>query len=462
MLVLLFLYKHGITLPDNPTDLYKQFISLTLCRNLAKLGITCKQVTADLQNLPDPCGEIIQQLSRLSLDKLNSNQLVFTLDEIKGYCPQLETIPGAINGFGLLQAVEHIDIFQAIKTFHFIHFSVQEYLAAHCILCLPPQEEYKILDEYFWSDIHHNMFNFYVSLTKGQSPSFKQYLCSGSEATFSIADKFLKNKMKRLRLYHCFYEADDKQMCHTIEKTFSDGVIKFPVPLSPSDLLDVTTMLTCSSIKQWKMLEFGNCHIQDNGVRLLHRSLMNSGVSIHELRLYNNDLTSSSDSFLSDIVISCKVKVLNVGFSKAVGESKHFMLLSKPSTALEVLYMYDNEYSSAKWAEQLFTSLMTNKSLKKLWVDNNNITDEICVFITKALLVNNTLNELYMGNNRITGEAAQELIKALKENNALQVLRLPKYPENITKVITDLQEVVNENRKEHGCDKKLEIKFPQF
>ena len=67
-----------------------------------------------------------------------------------------------------------------------------------------------------------------------------------------------------------------------------------------------------------------------------------------------------------------------------------------------------------------------------------------------------------MGNNQITGEAAQELIKALKKNNALQVLRLPKYPENITKVITDLQEVVNEDRKEHGCDKKLEIKFPQF
>jgi len=64
-----------------------------------------------------------------------------------------------------------------------------------------------------------------------------------------------------------------------------------------------------------------------------------------------------------------------------------------------------------------------------------------------------------MDNNQITGEAAQELIKALKENSTLQVLRLPKYPENITKVITELQEVINVNRKEHGCDYKLEIKF---
>ena len=208
------------------------------------------------------------------------------------------------------------------------------------------------------------MFNFYVSLTKGQNPSFKQYLCNGSDATIPIAENFLKNKMKRLCLYHCFYEAKDKKMCHVIEETFSDGIIKFPVPLSPSDLLDVTVMLTCSCIKQWKMLEFGNCYIQDCGVQLLHHSLVNSGVTIHELRLYNNDLSSASDSYISDIAVKCKVKVLNVGLSKAVGEPKHFILLSTPSTVLEVLYMYDNKYSSTRWAKQLFTSLLTNKSLK--------------------------------------------------------------------------------------------------
>ena len=126
MVVLLFLYRCDIPLPDNPTDLYKLFISITPCQHLAKLTFPCKQVTENLQNLPDPYGKIIQQLSRLSLDKLNNNQLVFTLDEMKHYCPELETIKGAINGFGLLQAVEHIDIFQTTKTFHFIHFSVQE------------------------------------------------------------------------------------------------------------------------------------------------------------------------------------------------------------------------------------------------------------------------------------------------------------------------------------------------
>ena len=462
MMVLLFLYKQGIPLPDNPTDLYKQFIAMTLCRHLSKLSIPLDLIRADIQDLPNPFGKIIQQLSWLSLDKLNNNQLTFTLDEIKSYCPQLETVPGAINGFGLLQAVDHIGLYKTIKTFNFVHFSVQEFLAANRMLCLSPQDEYKVLEDYFWSDFHHNMFNFYVSLTKGQRPMFKQYLSNGSVAAIPIADKFLKNKMKRLRLYHCFYKAQDKKMCRAIEDTFSDQKIKFPLPLSPNDLLDVTTMLTCSSIKQWRMLEFGNCRIQDFGVQLLHRSLINGGIIIYELRLYNNDISSSSDGFLTDIALNCKVKTLSIGQNKAVGESEHFMVLSKPSTELEVLHMDGNNYSSAKWAEQIFALLMTNKSLKKLWIDNNNINDEMSILVTKALQVNKTLCELYMGNNPITGEAAQNLIKSLSDNNTLQVLRLPKYPESVTEVITELEDFVNANRKEKSCEEKLKINFSQF
>jgi len=69
----------------------------------------------------------------LSLQALNNNQLIFTTEQVKAFCPHLEGIPGAIDGFGLLQVVEHYGIFNTTKTFNFIHFSIQEYLAAHCL-----------------------------------------------------------------------------------------------------------------------------------------------------------------------------------------------------------------------------------------------------------------------------------------------------------------------------------------
>ena len=61
-------------------------------------------------------------------------------------------------------------------TFNFLHFTIQEFLAAHHITSLSPSKELKILKEKFWSDIHSNMFAIYISLTKGQRPSFKQFI----------------------------------------------------------------------------------------------------------------------------------------------------------------------------------------------------------------------------------------------------------------------------------------------
>ena len=431
LIVLLFLFKKGYPLPNNSTELYKLFISLTICRHLAKYGNTVTQPITDLNNLPDPCGNIIQQLSKLSLQALNNNQLIITLEQIKSVCPQLEAIPGAINGFGLLQVVEHIDIFNATKTFNFIHFSVQEYLAAHYVANLPLDEERSILEEYFWSDIHYNMFNHYVTLTKGQRPSFKLFLRSGNEA-ITIDDKFLKDELQRLRLYRILYEAGDISTCKTIEEKFTDKKIYLSDSLSPNNLEDLTTLLTCSSCRNWKMINLYSCHIQDYGLQLLHRSLHHSNITIDYLRLGNNDLSSSSDSSLSDIIITCKVKVLGISYNKAVGETPHFFttILTHPSCVIEVLYMYNNNYSTTRPVMELFSSLRENKTVKELWIRGNNISDDECGVICDVLCVNHTLRELYMSDNPITGQASQLILDALKNNNTLEVLSLPSYPED--------------------------------
>ena len=460
LLVILFLFKKGYPLPNNSTELYKLFISLTICRHLAKYGNTVTQPITDLNNLPYPCGKIIQQLSKLSLQALNNNQLIITLEQIKSVCPQLEAIPGAINGFGLLQVVEHIDIFYATKTFNFIHFSIQEYLAAHYVANLPSDEERSILEEYFWSDIHYNMFNHYVTLTKGQRPSFKLFLRSGNEA-ITIDDKFLEYKVQRLRFYRIFYEAGDISTYKTIEGKFTDKIITLRnTTLSPNNLEDLTTLLTCSSCRNWKMINLDSCHIQDYGLRLLHRSLHHSNITIDNLGLDNNDISSSSDSSLSDIVITCKVKGLGISQNKAVGETPHFFttILTHPSCVIEELYMYDNYYSTTRPVMELFSSLRENKTVKRLMI-NGNISDDECGVICDVLRVNHTLRVLHMYDNPITGQASQLILDALKNNDTLEELSLPSYPEDIEKEIRSLEQVVNEKRRRRGCDVKLIVMF---
>jgi len=175
MVVLVYLYKMGIPLPESSAKFYDYFILQTIYRDLTKRGHHLQSNITKLTDLPEPCNKLVRQLSKFSLEALNDNKLIFTIDEIKAACPDITTIPGAINGFGLLQAVEHFGYAGKTITFNFLHLSIQEYLAAHYITNLPPDEELRIIKDKFWSDIHFNMFSIYITLTKGQRPSFKHF-----------------------------------------------------------------------------------------------------------------------------------------------------------------------------------------------------------------------------------------------------------------------------------------------
>ena len=458
LVVLAYLYKQGFTLPRNSAELYNYFICLTVCRHLAKHGHRLQGNITKLTDLPEPYNKIIQ-LSKLSLEALNDDKLIFTFEEIKEACPDITTIPGAINGCGLLQAVEHFGFTGTTTTINFLHFSVQEYLAAHHIANLPADEELKIIEEKFWSDLHFNMFSIYVSLTKGQRPSFKHFLCGGNEA-IAISDKFL-DQLQCLRLYRCFHEAGDDDICKTIERsvTFSDKKIDlYGISLTASDVECVTVFLTSSSHKEWVGLYLSHCYIQDHGLHILHRGQLHCrNITIDQLWLYNNGLTTQSSSLISDITVKCKVKVLWIDDNNTIGEDEQlYSMLSSPSTMLEELHMRRTQLSS-RAAIALFTAVKDNNKLKELIINDNAITDDACDAITTALRSNSCLFTLFMDHNPLTGEAIVNIVNALKVNNTLALLRLPQCPEGTKKTISSLQEVINKNRESRGCQVKLMI-----
>ena len=288
MVILVHLYKLGIPLPKNCTELYHHFICSTIYRHATKFGSSFTQSSiSDLTNLPEPYNVIIKQLSKVSLEALSTNKIIFTLDDITAACPDIAVIPGAINGFGLLQAVQHVGLYATTMTLNFIHFTIQEFLAAIYVSCLPINEELKVIKDNFWSNTHFNMFSMYVLLTKGQRPAFKQFL-SGGNKTIAISPEFLKNQLKCIHLYQYFSEADDHVMCNTIKQAeiFHDRKITLVgAILTPSDIESISVFLT-SSFNEWEVLNFWNCYIQDKGLNILYRRLRHSNnVAINEMYL---------------------------------------------------------------------------------------------------------------------------------------------------------------------------------
>ena len=467
IVLLLFLYKQGVALPNNATQLYNIFICLTIRRHLTKHGITTKQQITDINNLPEPYGKFIHQLSRLSLQALNNNQLIFTLDEIKQCCPQVESIPGALNAFGLLQAIEHVSIFQTTTTFNFLHLSVQEFLSAHYITTLTPDEELSILNEYFWTDRHSNMFTMYINLTNAQRYSFSKFL-SGGDDTIAIHSKFLDDNLKCIQLYRCFNEASgDDHVCRTIERKFSNGIISFSITtLSTNDIINIATLISCSSIKQWKILELSGCHIKDAGLHIIHRTITSS-ITIEQLWFAGNDLSSSSDGCLADIVITCGVKRLGISYNKTIGQTEEFFptILSPSSSMIESLYISAINLSS-RAAIMIFTLLKEKTKLDKLdMLDmaNNDVTDHACDVIAETLQVNSTLKYLNIHGNKISKEAIRLILNSLRHNNTLTQLNIPSgYSEDDKKQMLQLRDIVNEERKRRGCQAKLNVKFSRY
>ena len=460
MVILIYLYKQGIPLPSSSAQLLNYFIHLTICRHVAQSDYSLKNITPVLGNLPEPCNTIVQQLSKLALEGINNNKLIFTSAELKAACPSIEAIKGAPNGFGLLQAVQHFALIGTTTTFNFVHFSVQEYLAAHHITQLPPDEELRVLEAKFWSDLHFNTFTIYIyiSLTKGQRSIFKRFL-SGRDDTIAIAVKFLKDQLKCFRLFRSFHEANDEAMCTAIQQAqiFDEKVIDLSnTSLSPYDIECVTLFLTCSPHKEWKELNLSRCNIRDVDLHILHRDLTSHNITIRELDLSSNGLTKSLSSSIKDLTIHCRVEELDISENHTIGEDPAlYDMLSLPSSRLVTLYMNSTSLSSPS-AINLFTALAQRNKLQVLDISENLITDGACDVIATTM-VNTSLVTLLMHDNEISAEAVQQQVQAIKKNNTLQELGLSSYTEDVKKRIILIWEEVDKNRESRGCQTKLYI-----
>ena len=453
MSALLYVYKQNIPLPRNSTELYNLFICIIICCHLAKHDKTNKKNILDFAKFPDPYYQIIRNLSVLSLQALDINQLVFTLEEVKKFCPEIENVPEFINGLGILQAMKHFGISCSMVTFNFIHFSIQEYLAVYCLANLPLDEELKFFSKSFGIKLT-NMFSMYVAMTKGQHSAFKQFLSDGN-STVRIAHKFLNDQLKCLRLFKCFYEAEDEAMYSYIDKAtvFNSKTISLRFnSLSSSDMECLGLFLTSSTIKQWRAMNLTSCYIQDYDIRTLHHAIVgtSSPITIDAIDLPANFITSSSDSCISDLVINCSVKSFGASGNKSLGKTLQFYtMISHPLSMLEQLWLAGNRLTTTS-ATFLFKSLRKPNQIKWLVITDNLIDDDICDEVVATLQINKTLTKLLISSNPISGDGAHKIIDSLFFNNVLSVLWLPAagYPNDVINTMETKQENINESRKE--------------
>ena len=309
MTILLCLVEVGTdALPKTQTDMYKQLINMTILRFVRKYNKKFAPYIASISTLPYPHNRVYEDLTKLAYKALRIDKIVFTMNEIEKICPNLTMNSSNWNGLGLLKAVRCFDFKEGCDqvTFHFLHFSVQEYMAAFYISTLSNNKQVKLLKKTFWQHRFYNTWVMYVGITCGNSFALKHFL-SGNWLQFrtkffkcsSISNKYLKHKIKCLHLFQCLIESSNEDVTASVSQSFQDNKIDLSnQTLLASDVNMLGFSLIRSINKQWDMLNLHGCNIGSIGSKILCDTFLNNNsrhmITIRKINFSHNHLNVSS------------------------------------------------------------------------------------------------------------------------------------------------------------------------
>ena len=290
-------------LPKTQTEINKQFVFITIARYLKKhrnLAIR----TAPLQSLPKPYINQFQSLAKLAFIFLGKDKIVFNDNDIAIDCPDCV---GKWNSLGLLKIVKYNKFFEdsVSISYNFLHFSVQEFLAAFHISSVNNNPQIKFMNKIFWSSRYLNAGIMFFGLTGGNSFAVNHYLSGHKFAIFSklfgadkICQAVTRDKIKCLHLFQCFLEADNSNQVGKVGKILLNDTIDLSNNvLLLKDIHIFSFFLIRSVNKTWKMLNLSSCYIGDHGFSVFVRSFAESSkhkITVKSVNISSNHLTSVS------------------------------------------------------------------------------------------------------------------------------------------------------------------------
>ena len=427
MTILICLFKEfsessGSILPKNQTDMNDQFICITISRFLRKkkiqLNVKC------LEDLPAPYKQQFKNLSRIAFHLLGKEKVVFNDDDIKQYSEW--------SDLGLLNVVKYSDYIKDIPSmsYNFLHFSLQEFLAAYHVASLSFFSQVAVLKSTFWNSIYLNSWVMYAGLTKSNLFALK-HLLTGRKFLLhsliirpnSIANEIIGDKVKCLHLFQCFLEAGDDRMCEQVGNSLLDKDINLSnTALLPKDMHTLCFFLIRSTTKQWKKFDLSNCYIGDDGCDTLANLLLgddNTNMHINVLNLSSNQLTSRSIPKILKFVQYFNTKELIVNGN--VFDSEMFF------NAIFMNVIQHNSFFETS------LSIETNKDSLSVYAINckNLFATQIRDFICST----NTTYNIYLWN---TNFILDDLVVLLSKEN-IHSIRLNVYKEDSNSRILNIQ-----------------------
>ena len=453
--ILLYLFQQG-SLPETLTEMNESFILHTIYRHLERYELTPSGTVNKLSELPKPFLDIVHGLSVLAFNGLQENKLIFTFNEIQQACPHFDEMLGAINGFGLLQAVQHYPHKGAAAgrttSLNFLHYTMQEFLAALHVSNLPSEQQSSLMENTFWDGQHNFMWMMFVGIVGIKSDIFVNFVSKGKvykrKSGVRIADNIRNDKRKLLHVFQCYLEAkENTEIPEVISSLFKDGKVIFSkVKLLPHNVTSLMSFICTKQSIQWKTLELQRCKIGDIGMSVLQQFISENTSTVEYVDLSNNN--SSPWGVYCAIIRHCNVNSLTLcgdhGIEDYVNEIKEGLQMNTRLISLTLCNITNNGAIIIAEAIQVNTTLLKlnisdsisddgaadiyslkfNISLQELNKSRNKITSEGAKYIADAIRVNTTLEKLDLSCNAVSDDGAAAISDSLQFNISLQELNM--------------------------------------
>ncbi|XP_065885974.1 protein NLRC5-like [Dysidea avara] len=335
MTILICLFKEfievdGSGLPKNQTEMNNQFACMTVSRCIRKEGGSILS-TDSLSRLPQPYKKQILQLSKLAFMFLRIDKIVFSLSDIKSECPKLLSAVENFNALGLLKAVQYFSTAKNGEetSFNFLHFSLQEFLAAYYIGSSSNSMQVHMLEEYFWdnaitstilaaSQVHISLFAFGVSDAVGIN-FMNKLKCTNNLAQNCIGNSGILSNID--------FTVISSTMLLCQRDTQDDFIVSGQKACMSNQAFTssyLAALMQEESLKHLETIDISGCNITDEWFKAFCYTIVSNRLK--KLDLSSNNLTNVSTSSIIKLLRSCIVEMLIISYNFIKDEQLCFVI----------------------------------------------------------------------------------------------------------------------------------------
>ena len=380
-------------LPSTHTELYTQIILNVIFRNIKKkfpdfpVGLSLRS----FDSLPSQLEPYWWLTFKFAFEALSSNRLVFTEDELASIFPEGL---GSSLCFGLLQSAHSLLPVGHSLSFHFLHLTFQEYLAALHLLTIPLEEQLEVVRTHGSSIRFAMVWRFFFSLgSKKQGNCMSRVSKKVVYFDEEVVDIFLSaisaqhiSKLVLLKCHCALESANDhtsSKIAKQINGQFLNGYGLVSIANTPHDCVAVLHVLSHTS----------HCH----SVRI---NLCGCGLSNKLLKKLTYLLSSASGEL--------EVVRLTLDSNKLASKdvSDLFKRASVAFSSLEDLSL-ENNCIDSDGVNSLVTSLicMSCRSLAWLYLSDNPLGVTGILELERAVVADVLVNLTSLGlKNTLTGD----------------------------------------------------------